>query len=304
MVCILPIPSLLFVFLSKIRLSIELEPKHKRFHRYEKGVLLIKTKTYTFLPIAKIQGTLQVHNTFTNEVSQEIFAFGSEKSQHEYEKLIELNTCGKYEYTLSNLRVFDALGLFSFRLKQTKHTFFYCLPVLKPCVVPLPKKELEQDFEYDPYKKGNERSEVIDVHEYQPGDSIHAIHWKLSAKMDTYMVRDFASSRPRLTSLCFDLYGSNAQTQEILGNVYGCSYYLILHEQAHEIIQYAQGQVILKRQIQTKEQLDACLCDVFNQCKMDRDASSMIKQSSLHSNMYVVKHDGIDAKKKEGEQNV
>lgn len=31
-------------------------------------------------------------------------------------------------------------------------------------------------------KKGHDFSEVVDVREYQPGDKLQNIHWKLSAK--------------------------------------------------------------------------------------------------------------------------
>jgi hypothetical protein len=38
-------------------------------------------------------------------------------------------------------------------------------------------------------KKGNDFSEVTDIREYQPGDRIRDIHWKISARMEEWMVK-------------------------------------------------------------------------------------------------------------------
>ena len=39
-------------------------------------------------------------------------------------------------------------------------------------------------------KKGYDATEVFELREYQPGDSIRTIHWKLSEKFDTVLVRE------------------------------------------------------------------------------------------------------------------
>ena len=41
--------------------------------------------------------------------------------------------------------------------------------------------------------KGNDFAEITDVREYRPGDRIKDIHWKLSAKKETLMVKERTS---------------------------------------------------------------------------------------------------------------
>ena len=44
---------------------------------------------------------------------------------------------------------------------------------------------------YDQNRKGQDVSEVSGLREYEKGDSLGSIHWKLSSKIDTLVVREF-----------------------------------------------------------------------------------------------------------------
>ena len=39
-------------------------------------------------------------------------------------------------------------------------------------------------------RRGNDQSEIFDIREYQPGDDVRAIHWKLSCKTDSLLLRE------------------------------------------------------------------------------------------------------------------
>ena len=43
---------------------------------------------------------------------------------------------------------------------------------------------------YSPYKKGRDMTETYQIREYEQGDSLKQIHWKLSGKLDKLIVRD------------------------------------------------------------------------------------------------------------------
>ncbi len=45
--------------------------------------------------------------------------------------------------------------------------------------------------EYSMRKAGYDPSETFAIREYQPGDRIRQIHWKLTEKFDSLMVRDY-----------------------------------------------------------------------------------------------------------------
>ena len=58
-------------------------------------------------------------------------------------------------------------------------------------------QESTRDFlieseEYDKNKPGDDISEVFQIREYRGGDRLQSIHWKLSARTDDLMVREYS----------------------------------------------------------------------------------------------------------------
>lgn len=47
-----------------------------------------------------------------------------------------------------------------------------------------------ESFKYSQSKKGNDPGEIFGIREYANGDSVKAIHWKLSGKMDKLVIRE------------------------------------------------------------------------------------------------------------------
>ena len=71
--------------------------------------------------------------------------------------------------------------------------------------------------------KGNDFAEITDVREYRPGDRIKDIHWKLSAKKETLMVKERTSVAQSQVVLVLDLSGQRDTVEEVLGLAYGLS---------------------------------------------------------------------------------
>lgn len=107
---------------------------------------------------------------------------------------VRLEDLGKFRIESKDVFLRDFLGLFSVQIP--------CKALGEICV--LPKGEDGDREEADGYlsglaeteesdKKGSDFSEVSDVREYLPGDRIRDIHWKLSAKQDSLMVKQRVS---------------------------------------------------------------------------------------------------------------
>lgn len=117
--------------------------------------------------------------------------------------------CGPISVEARGYYIFDSMHLF-FLYKRVKKKDrleakcrFYVIPKLEEVSVriPVPRvSEAEESILYSKVKKGDDPSEIFDIREYQEGDKIHRIHWKLSSKRNTYMVKDF--SLPISTSTC------------------------------------------------------------------------------------------------------
>lgn len=95
---------------------------------------------------------------------------------------VELPTgrCGWLQVTVERCALFDLLGLFSLSIPLPQPV----MVLVSPQRVPLPP---ELDFSPKPgialrAKPGGGPGEDYELRPYQPGDPIHAIHWKLTAK--------------------------------------------------------------------------------------------------------------------------
>ena len=104
-------------------------------------------------------------------------------------------TCGVMQITVKKLVLYDALRLFrrTVRLNLTDTVMIMPAPnVLLPDHWP-PKPQPDADTkEYSKEKAGDDPSEIFDLHPYREGDPVSRIHWKLSSKLDTLMVKEYS----------------------------------------------------------------------------------------------------------------
>lgn len=102
------------------------------------------------------------------------------------------DSCGKYVMEGSYFRSADLLGLGAFTIRMDG---------FRAAAVRLPKTA-KTEYEgfgtgmldldgsvYDEYRAGFDQSEVFEIRPYRPGDKTAQIHWKLSQKTDTLMLR-------------------------------------------------------------------------------------------------------------------
>ena len=95
---------------------------------------------------------------------------------------------GCYQFRIQNCRIYDFLGLFSLKLQapDALPVTVYPNPVIPD---PVPDFSPVRAVRYVP-KPGGGFSEVTDIRNYRPGDPMRSVHWKLSAKTDSILVKE------------------------------------------------------------------------------------------------------------------
>ena len=99
--------------------------------------------------------------------------------------------CGKVEIRPRDLRVCDPLRIFAQRLESRASWTGYFAPEFSGAVIPdefLDSYNMES-YQYSQHEKGSDPGEVFGVRDYQEGDSLKQIHWKLSAKLGNVTVK-------------------------------------------------------------------------------------------------------------------
>ena len=146
---------------------------------------------------------------------------------------VDTRHAGQQTFCVDRARVYDALGLVGLPLQLPAA----CSIAVEP--EPLEPAELPNlsQFQYRSYhpKPGGGFSEIHDLREYRPGDSLHEIHWKLSAKTDKLIVREAEEPNRGLIVLSFDFSGSRAQLDSTLRQLLWLSGWLTDREVVHQI---------------------------------------------------------------------
>lgn len=127
--------------------------------------------------------------------------------------------CGKYELKISSPCMHDMLGLFSLPVRfadgrNSLSKYVYVYPksmqmnlLVNPDEAPDSEAELMSKI-----RSGDDRSEIFQNREYREGDPIRDIHWKLSARNDELIVKEY--SRPLIPSVHFLLELQSGVGQE------------------------------------------------------------------------------------------
>lgn len=115
--------------------------------------------------------------------------------------------CGMHSFIVEDFKIYDALKLFSFnqRFYFKKNVMVYPQPV-EMNVLRKKSSSIENDgVIYDKYRKGNDKTEIFDLRDYEKGDDRRSIHWKLSSKLNKTVVREFSRPNNYKTMILCDL---------------------------------------------------------------------------------------------------
>ena len=120
---------------------------------------------------------------------------------------LKLKKYGIYEAHAHDLLLYDPLHLFTFRkgIDLTRSVS------LMPDIPPFENRhEIVYEEGYDEFtdtgRKGNASSNVTDIREYRPGDRLSRIHWKLTEKLDTLIVKENEATSSNDFTVLLELY--------------------------------------------------------------------------------------------------
>jgi uncharacterized protein (DUF58 family) len=118
---------------------------------------------------------------------------------------LECKYRGNYEMGIKSIEIEDFLGIFkfSYNISETKYVTVY------PRIVYLDKFYLRTNFLSETHSvldsKFEDMATISDIREYRFGDSFKKIHWKLTAKSNELMVKNFQSTSETSAVILLDL---------------------------------------------------------------------------------------------------
>ena len=163
-----------------------------------------------------LRGQIRFINHLTGEHQEYDFTISvPEKGQRELCWQFRSSYCGRATVELAMLRIEDVLSFFSVPVGQELQEEFWILPhgwqseeQKESVLSELPDWE---SMLFSAQKKGSDTSEVTDIRQWTPEYPLKNIHWKLSEKMNTLLVREYGYPISDKLLLLVD----NRQLQEI-----------------------------------------------------------------------------------------
>ncbi len=218
-----PVLSLAGVFVLKRGIDLTIRAPEETMEKGGMGYLIIKLVNKTIIPSLDAEVLLESENSFYGDKASTVLSIPV-RSLGDFEKYIPVKYTmnGRYSYNVSTIRFRDILGIISLRKKLDKKCEIAVLPSsdnrrqFNTSDMSVGMTESEETL-----KKGHDFSDVSDVREYIPGDKLMSIHWKLSAKKDTLMVKDRVAMSDQQMVIVTELAGRDEEVDEIMTLTYG-----------------------------------------------------------------------------------
>lgn len=170
----------------------------------------IRIRNSGVIPITRLILWLSYENEYSPAQGTEPFEVCvAAKGETTITYLAKAKYCGRVNFFLSKGKIFDPLGLFGKRIKSEAEIQLNVLPDIYE--VPLMVGDKGQNYiaeaeEYKLDRAGDDPSEIFDIREFREGDTLQRVHWKLSAKADQLMTKEFGSQMNCGVLLLLDLY--------------------------------------------------------------------------------------------------
>lgn len=170
----------------------------------QKVPVRIRVQNNSIFPSGKITVILEEVSLLSEKKRKSVFytaaeGKGMKKSPAETVIMTEWSSeyVGKTEIRVKKVLCFDLLGVFALSLPKKKRrgkTEIVIMPEIYDVPVEIGNDVREFVAEQECYLQSGEESMLSDdfeIRDYRQGDRIRSIHWKISAKSDELMVRDY-----------------------------------------------------------------------------------------------------------------
>ena len=153
--------------------------------------------------------------------------------KHAHRIPLPTNHCGAWEVSARKVRICDYLGLFALPVGKIQPR----TTVVRPKPLPLNNPpELSRYLAHSWHPKfGGGFAENHELRPYRPGDNLNQVHWKLSAKTGSLILREPMEPDLGLVLLSLDLTGTADQIDRKFGRLLWLSQDLLNRGLRHEI---------------------------------------------------------------------
>ena len=196
------LPLLLYLLLIPVtkRLQCRFGKMEDVYETGERMAVELWVQNPPIIPVVNLHLELQIQNLLTTEKEHlTLSAMVPAKGTIKLPLAVSSRYCGRVRIRVEKMYVWDFFRMFRKKKKGVLQTGILLIPSLEPISMEVSNQVrafLADCDLYDSHEKGSDPAEVFLVREYQPGDRMQQVHWKLSVAKDTMLVKEL--SKPLL----------------------------------------------------------------------------------------------------------
>lgn len=153
----------------------------------------------SIFPVLRYFCMIRVHNDLTGEQEKLVLTGGvGARRETAHSFMLCSEYCGRLTVSVASFTLMDYFGLLPVKAPAMAEARTTVLPDLFPVDAQMANRPAYSD-DGAAARKGDDRSEVLQFREYQAGDDVRQIHWKLSSKLDQLILKE--ASLPESRSL-------------------------------------------------------------------------------------------------------
>lgn len=196
-----------YLMLQKRKIIVGLDDVLPIAEKNQEIPVRLSMKNASSWAVARYRIELSVENEFTGEAFRHEVSGTVKAGQEEKEVLLlRSSRCGNLIIRLEKCWLYDSLGILrtallngrkaAFRRRREMAVQRQSVGILPEChLIPVEVTRRTREFpadadEYSDRESGDDPSETYQIRAYRDQDSIHDIHWKLSAKADELLVKE------------------------------------------------------------------------------------------------------------------
>ena len=226
-ISVLPLVSFILSMLFIRNSSLEIRtPEYAEMGAEASAILSLKSSKFMFLPVGGVW--LSVKTPYGKKNYKPVFI--SEEKTVTFP--LPTDKPGYAAAAVRRSRLFDFLGILPLSLNCGEITPMAVFPPEKEPET-MPDTDRFQSQQYKP--KAGGFSEVYENREYRPGDPVKSIHWKLSLKSDSLIIKEPQTPLSRRMVLAVETPSSDVERIKNIGELRYISRKLLEEGDPHEI---------------------------------------------------------------------
>jgi len=292
----LPVIMLISSFILRFSIKAEVIVKDTVMSKNQPFPVQLCIANKSFIPVGKAEAHIEYYNVFSNQISSFYLDMPIQpRNSQRVTFQLDSKFCGIIKIKVVNIKVFDPMRLFKFKTGKNIIAEVAVMPEIHDVSGTIMNLDhvCEESEVFSENKSGDDPSEIFDLREYNPGDKLNRIHWKLSSKKDEFIVKEYSLpvDIPSVIFLNLRCYEDSEYTLPVFDTLIetflSVSQLMLDNERSHKLVFYHGGKgQFVERNVSSADDLAEVTRDIiisFNDNLYCLPPDSYFKEKSMMS---------------------